>query len=269
MAHGGPIGVFDSGLGGLSVVREIHALLPAEDLLYLADHALLPYGQRPDREIETRASRLVQWLVEAGAKAVVIACNTATAAGAEVLRARFALPIIAMEPAVKPAALVTRSGVVGVLGTGGTLASSRFAGLLARYADDMEVITRPAPELVEAVETGTPDTRRHLVELALRPLLDAGADVIVLGCTHFPFLRGEIEAVCGPSVQLIDTGPAVARELRRRLDEAGLRAPAGRPGRVEFRTTGDPDAVAARLQHLWGTPAVLRRGVLTGSPVTG
>lgn len=267
MVRTAPIGVIDSGLGGLSVLREIRAALPAEDLVYLADHERFPYGNRDAREVRQRLHALVASLVDEGARAIVLACNTATAAAADALRAAHDVPIIGMEPAVKPAARATRTGVVGVLGTGGTLRSARFAALLQRYADDLEVITRPAPELVEAVEHGDPDHRARLVRRAVEPLLARGADVIVLGCTHFPFLRLEIEAACGGDVTLIDTGPAVARELRRRLHETE-RPPAGRdPGTTRIWTTGDALIVQARLERMWpGAPAPEHRPVVA---VTG
>lgn len=249
MAQTAPIGVFDSGFGGLSVLREIRALLPAASLLYCADHAWMPWGERGDVSVRARSHAVADALVAAGARAIVLACNTATAAAAESLRGALALPVIGMEPAVKPAAAATRSGVIGVLGTGGTLASARFSGLLERFADGLEVVTRPCPELVELVETSAPgDPRRQpLVDAAVEPLLQAGADVLVLGCTHFPFLRAEIERAAGPDVVVIDTGPAVARELVRRLGDA---MPG--PGADErFWTTGDAARLQLRLDILW------------------
>lgn len=253
MTRPAPIGVFDSGFGGLSVLRAIRSALPSEDLIYCADHAWLPWGERDGDFVRERSRVLASALVGAGAKAVVVACNTATAAAADDLRAMFDLPVIGMEPAVKPAAAATRSGIVGVLGTGGTLASSRFSALLERYGAGLEVITRPAPELVTAVEREDSAGRRELVAAAVEPLLARGVDVIVLGCTHFPFLRAEIEAVAGPDVTIIDTGTAVARELERRLGTAGSRGPGGRAGRERFWTTGDAETLAPTLQRLWGS----------------
>ena len=252
MSVASPIGVFDSGFGGLSVLRAVRAALPAEDLIYCADHAWLPYGERSADTVRSRARVLTGALQAAGAKAVVVACNTATAAAADILRREFELPIVAMEPAVKPAVAATRSGVVGVLGTGGTLASARFAGLLDRYGNGLEVLTRPAPELVEAVETGDEADRSACVAAALEPLLARGADVLVLGCTHFPFLRAEIEAIAGPGVEVIDTGPAVAGELVRRLRGEDLLGTSTDPGATRFWTTGDPGALRPILQRLWG-----------------
>lgn len=252
MTDAAPIGVFDSGFGGLSVLRAIRSALPAEDLIYCADHAWLPWGERDVEFVRERARILAGALAGAGVKAVVVACNTATAAAADGLRDESDLPVIAMEPAVKPAAAATRGGIVGVLGTGGALASARFSALLDRYGSGLEVLTRPAPELVEAVETDGPEQRRARIADAVGPLIDRGADVIVLGCTHFPFLRADIEALVGPDIAVIDTGAAVARELVRRLEAGGLTAPASHPGNERFWTSGDPQALEPALRRLWG-----------------
>lgn len=253
MATAGPIGVFDSGFGGLSVLHAIHRALPAEPLLYCADHARLPWGERGTAEVCQRARAIVTVLRDEGARAIVIACNTATAAAADALRAEYDVPVIGMEPAVKPAAAETRSGVIGVLGTGGTLASARFSGLLERYANGLRVVTRPSPELVELVETTRPGdpSRQPTVDRAVAPLLEAGADVLILGCTHFPFLRPEIERAAGDRVVLIDTGPAVARHLADTLARAGERRAPGSTGEQRFRTTGDPAALNGILDTLW------------------
>jgi len=249
-----PIGVFDSGAGGLSVLRQIRTLLPQEDLLYVADTAWVPYGPRPPEQVLTRSRQITRWLVEHGAKAVVIACNTATAAAAATLRDEFGvLPIIGMEPAVKPAAAATHKGVVGVLATAGTIGSTRFSALLARFADGIEVVSRPSPELVELVERG--DLRsahaRTVVRHCLDPLLARGADTIILGCTHFPPLRPLIEEVVGSSVAIIDTGAAVARQLQRRLAEQGLlREHHG--GDTRVYVTGPAEAAHTALAAVWG-----------------
>lgn len=254
-----PVGVFDSGLGGLSVLRHARQRLPAEDFLYVADSGHAPYGERSAEWIRARSTTLAQFLVDRGAKALLIACNTATAAAAQTLRERWpALPVIGMEPAVKPAAEATRSGVVGVLATTGTLASSRFAALLDTFGRDIHVVTRPGSGLVEAVEHGAPDTpeTRALVASHVEPLLAEGADVIVLGCTHYPFLRAMIEQVAGPGVSVIDTGDAVARQLERRLDEAGLRRTSGR-GCERFLSSQPGAAAEHALCRLWHADARL------------
>lgn len=254
------IGIFDSGVGGLSVLREIRVLLPEADLLYIADSAHVPYGNKTPEFIVERARTLTRALVQRGAQAIVIACNTATAAAAPTLRAEWPqLPIIGMEPAVKPAAASTKTGVVGVLATVGTLASSRFAALLADFAKNVRVVTLPAPGLPEAVERGALDTpeTRELLGRYVRPLLEAEADTIVLGCTHYAFLKPALAALTGPGVTLIDTGPAVAQQLRRRLIACGLlvdEQPAARPrtpGKERFWTTGDPAQTTPTLRALW------------------
>lgn len=250
-----PIGVFDSGLGGLSVLREIRAVLPDEDLLYVADSGHVPYGDKPDSYIRDRSVALVGFLQERGAKAIVVACNTATAAAISHLRSEFSIPIVAMEPAIKPAVAATRSGVVGVLATVGTLASAKFAALLARYAGDVEVITQPCPGLVEQVERGDLDgpLTRSLLQHYTQPLLDRGADTLILGCTHYPFLAPLIADLVGAGVALIHTGPAVARQTARVLETHGLSAPAGRRGSEWFWTSGDPTALQPAVSRLWGS----------------
>lgn len=213
------IGVFDSGVGGLSVLHHIREALPEANLIYVADSGHVPYGDKSPEYIIQRSLSITQFLTGQGAEAIVIACNTATAAAAHALRAKFSLPIVAMEPAVKPAVSATRSGVVGVLATVGTLESARFAALLERYAGTVKIVTQGCPGLVEAVERGDLLGReaRMLVERYTAPLLDAGADTLILGCTHYPFLAPLIREVVGASVSLIDTGAAVARELKRRV----------------------------------------------------
>jgi glutamate racemase len=249
-----PVGVFDSGVGGVSVLREIRRALPAEDLIYLADSEYTPYGERPPALIIERSIAMVTLLERANVKAVVVACNTATGVAVDTLRETFTLPIVAIEPAVKPAASRTRSGVVGVLATTQTLASERFSKLVDAHAAGVRVVTQPSPGLVEVVEAGelsTPATR-SLVERYVRPLLDQGADTIVLGCTHYPFLSGVIQDVAGPNVTVIDPAVAVARELRRRLTSGGLLAPNTRLGSERFWTTGPPSQTRTVIAQLWG-----------------
>jgi glutamate racemase len=247
------IGVFDSGVGGLSVLKHIRAALPREDLLYVADSGHVPYGDKTADYIRERSLTLTQFLIDHGAAAVVIACNTATAAAAATLRERFALPVVAMEPAVKPAVAATRSGVVGVLATVGTLESARFAALLEQYAGDVEIITQACPGLVEQVEAGELDSpaTRVLVERYTQPLLAHGADTLVLGCTHFPFLKPLIAALVGPDVRLVDTGEAVARQLARRLAVVPAR-PNGASPNERFWSTGDLATARRIVAKLWG-----------------
>ena len=252
-----PIGVFDSGVGGLSVLRAIHLELPSETLLYVSDNGHGPYGEHGDAAIVERALLLSRSLQAAGVKALVLACNTATAVAVDRLRAAVRLPIVGIEPAVKPAATHSASGVIGVLATSATLASARYASLVARHASTHNVIGRACPEWVDLVEQGKlsgPLTERAIRREVL-PLLDAGADTLVLGCTHFPFLRPVIAAVAGPAVRLIDPAHAVARQLHHRLVAECLLDP-GQHGEVRFLTTGVRAQLDALLTHLWpGAPA--------------
>ena len=248
-----PIGVFDSGVGGLSVLREIRHELPAEDLIYVADSGYAPYGDRPEDYVRGRAIAIMEFLRAQHVKAVVVACNTATGIAVDALRARYTEPIVAIEPAVKPAAAQTRTKIVGVLATTQTLAGQKFAKLVSTHAGDVEVLTQACPGLVEQVERGafSSASTRSLVEQYLRPMLDRGADTIVLGCTHYPFVSDVIRDVAGPSVSLIDSAGPVARELRRRLHVNGLLATEPRTGTETFWTTGSPEQVAAVIEQLW------------------
>ncbi|MDB5802483.1 MAG: murI [Rhodocyclales bacterium] len=249
-----PVGVFDSGVGGLSVLREIRARLPHEYLIYCADSGFAPYGSRSAEEICERAFFLSQFLLQRSCKALVIACNTATAAAAAPLRQQWPdLPIIGMEPAVKPATAATRNGVVGVLATVGTLASARFAALLDTFGNDVDVLTQPCPGLMECVERGELDTpaTRALLDSYLQPLLQAHADVIVLGCTHYVFLRSLVQELAGSDVRLIDTGAAVAAQLERKLIAASALALPQRPGNESFWVSGNDAHMDATLQFLW------------------
>lgn len=255
MADGAPIGVFDSGVGGLSVLHEIRARLPHESLIYLADCGHVPYGEKTPEYIRARCRAIAEFLLRRGAKALVLACNTATAAAAADLRELYPqLPIVAMEPAVKPAAEATRSGVVGVLATTGTLKSARFAALLDRFASDVRVITQPCPGLVERIELGDlsgPQTR-ELLQGYVAPLLAEGCDTLILGCTHYPFLRPLLRELVPADVSLIDTGAAVARQLERLLCSRELLADS--PGKkIELWTSGAVEALERVLPALWGS----------------
>ena len=255
-----PIGVFDSGVGGLSVLREIRRELPAEDLIYVADSGYAPYGDRPEDYVRGRAIAIMEFLRAQDVKAVVVACNTATGIAVDALRARYTEPIVAIEPAVKPAAAQTRSKIVGVLATTQTLAGQKFAKLVSTHAGDVEVLTQACPGLVEQVERGalTGSSTRALVEQYLRPLIDKGADTIVLGCTHYPFVGDVIRDVAGSSVSIIDSAGPVARELRRRLQVNALLAAESRTGTETFWTTGSPEQVASVMEQLWSHSVEVR-----------
>lgn len=247
-----PVGIFDSGVGGLSVAMAIRQLMPDLDLVYVGDSGNVPYGGHEQAFIRQRARRIADFLVRREVRAIVIACNTATAAAASDLRTTLSIPVVGMEPAVKPAATATRTGIVGVLATAGTLASARFAGLLDRFGEGVTVLTEPCPDLVSLVERGNldgPDTERR-VSAHVTHLIGAGADTLILGCTHFHFLRGVIERQAGPGVSVIDTGPAVARQLSRVLDNDGQGAARGE-GRMEMFASGNVAAFSATSRLLW------------------
>jgi len=253
-----PVGVFDSGVGGVSVLGAIRELLPQEHLIYVADSRHAPYGDRPREFVTERATTLILYFVERSAKAVVVACNTATGIAVEMLRQRFPdLPIVAIEPALKPAVAVSSTGVVGILATRGTLTSEKFKRLLDMHGQRGKIVTQVGAGLVEQVERGELDgpATRTLVERALDPLLTAGADTIVLGCTHYPFLIPVIQEVAGPRITLIDPAVAVARELGRQLESRGLRCADQERGPVEFLTSGTPEDVQCVLARLWPDPA--------------
>lgn len=255
MANNAPVGVFDSGIGGLSVLREIHQRLPLESLLYLADSAHVPYGEKSAEYIRARCQRIAEFLLKQGAKALVVACNTATAAAVNDLRAHYPLlPLVGMEPALKPAVAQTQSGVVGVLATTGTLNSARFAALLERYSGSTRILTQPCPGLVELIEEGQLDglETRYLLEQLTAPLLEKGCDTLILGCTHYPFIKPLLQQILPPSVRLIDTGAAVASRLQQVLAERDALADGEIPASVHFWSTGDTEQTARVLPKLWG-----------------
>jgi len=258
------IGVFDSGVGGLSVLHHIRHELPQARLVYVADSGHVPYGDKPSSYIEQRSHTLARFLIAQGASAIVIACNTATAAAAASLRSQFDIPIIGMEPAVKPAVAATRSGVVGVLATTGTLESARFAALLERYGEEVKIITQGCPGLVEQVERGDLDgiTTRELIVRYTSPLLARGADTLILGCTHYPFLAPLISEVVGNDITLVDTGAAVAKQLQRRIHtELREPDPVGKPdseGKYDerFFTSGTVEQASRIMSLLWHNDVV-------------
>ncbi|MDP3777206.1 glutamate racemase [Methylotenera sp.] len=248
-----PIAVFDSGVGGISVLQHIHALLPNEQLLYVADSLHAPYGNKSPQEIQSRCINITDFLISKNAKAIVVACNTATAAAIDMMREKYNLPIIGMEPAVKPAAEASRNGIIGVLATTGTLKSAQFAGLLESYGRNVKVVTQACVGLVECVERGELQIENtlRLVKKYCQPLLEEGADTIVLGCTHYPFVRPLIERVVGDNVTLIDTGAAVAKQLQKRL--AGLDLLSTNPvlADVKFWTNSQAFDAEQVIEALW------------------
>ena len=253
----GPIGLFDSGVGGGTVLRHIRRLLPHEDVLYLADQAHCPYGARPATEVRALATANAQWLLGQGAKLIVVACNTASAVALHRLREQFpGVPFVGMVPPLKPAAQYTRTGVVGVLATPTTLHGELLQDVVRQWAAGLTVVSRVGHGLVELVEDGQLDgpevqacLRRHLDWL-----LAAGADTVVLGCTHYPYLLPVIRRLVGPSVTVLEAGEAVARQVQRVLEaQRLLREPKGQTGQIRYYTTGDPTHLA-RLVRMLGLP---------------
>ena len=256
-----PIGVFDSGVGGISVLKHIHALLPIEDLIYLADSKYAPYGNKTAQEITQRCLILCDDLLQKNVKAIVVACNTATAAAIDTLRETFNIPIIGMEPAVKPAAEASKNGVIGVLATVGTLKSAQFAALLESYGRNVKVVTQACVGLVECIERGelhTPETKA-LIRLYATPLLAEGADTIVLGCTHYPFVKDAIREIVGDKICLIDTGAAVAKQLKRQLEEKDLLSASKQKAEVKFWTNSEAENASQVTEKLWGNHVEERR----------
>lgn len=257
-----PIGITDSGLGGLSVLQQALCELPHERFVFLADQSWMPYGDKPVHEITARVMALANWFHKRPCKSLVLACNTATAAAAEAVRNQYSnWPVVGIEPAVKPAAMMSRTGTVGILGTSNTLASERFRALVARFETVAEVIAQPCPGLVELIESVPMDQNKILESLKpnVESLMSRGADVIVLGCTHYPFVRQEILSLVGSEVQIIETGLPVAKQLKNRLAEQQLllEQPSGGASssmieRVQFLTTSNADVFKQGLVGLLG-----------------
>ena len=272
------IGLFDSGSGGLSVLREIVRLLPDEKYVYYSDNAHCPYGEKSPEFIRERCREIVRLLLDKGADIIVVACNTATAAAIQVLREEFPVRFIGMEPAVKPAALGTRTGVVGVLATAGTLKGSKYLTTKGNFEDGCTIVEHVGQGFVELVENGNleGEAAEDVVRSSLQPLLDAGADTIVLGCTHYPFLLPVLRKLAGPGVRFIDPAPAVARHLiyvmvqERLLSEREAtralakvielaekeamgqkRPPLGAAPAVELISSGDPTPLQRMFRSIW------------------
>lgn len=267
-----PIGIFDSGLGGLSVWRQVVHHLPSESLVYLADQAHVPYGQRSSQEIRAFCIEIARQLLASDCKAIVVACNTASAVALDCLRQAFPdLPILGLEPAVKPAVELTRSGVVGVMATPATFQGELYRATVGRWARDVQVVEQVCIGLADLVERGEleGDGCDALLRSFLAPMLAAGADTIVLGCTHYPFVIESIRRLVGPTLAVLDPAPAVARHLGDVLSRHGLLCSQDGSSRHQFFTSGCPEAfdrAAARLvgatsnsQHLvWQNAHLLR-----------
>ncbi|HVN54029.1 MAG TPA: glutamate racemase [Anaerolineaceae bacterium] len=256
-----PIGIFDSGVGGLSVLRAVQARLPGAPIVYLADQGHVPYGPRPLEQVRDFATRITGFMLDQGACLIVVACNAASAAALRHLRERFpATPFVGMEPAVKPAAEHTRTGTVGVLATPATFQGALYGSVIERFAQGVTVLEDTCPGLVGQIEAGELNgpLTRHILETALRPMLDRGIDTIVLGCTHYPFVIPLIQSIAGPDVRVIDPAPAVARQVERVLEAQNLLKtgadPAG-PAPVRFITTGDAFRFRCQIDQLLGVQA--------------
>ena len=256
---GAPIGIFDSGVGGLSVWRQVVHHLPAESVVYLADQAHVPYGQRCAAEIQGFCGGIAEQLLQLGCKAIVVACNTASAIALEPLRRAFPrVPILGLEPAVKPAVGLTRSGVVGVMATPATFQGELYRATVGRWAGDVRVVEQVCIGLADLVEQGELEGERCDAVLRgfLQPMLQAGADTVVLGCTHYPFVIEAIRRLGGPSLAVLDPAPAVARHLGEVLAREGLlrcaAAEALPAAQHRFFTTGDPTPFDRAVMRLVG-----------------
>ena len=248
------VGVFDSGVGGLSVLKAIRQNQPGVDLFYIADCAHAPYGSRAPEFIERRAKKIAGALIDAGAQVIVVACNTATTVAVQGLRSQFAIPIVAMEPAIKPAVTLSKTGVVAVLATERTLESASVKSLCRDFGAKARILLQACPGLVEQVESGelaTPRTR-HMLHDFIQPLLDQGVDTLVLGCTHYVFLRIAIQQIAGPQVQIVESSAAVAQQVTKQLGNKTLPGMHKPSGREIFFTTGSVDQAQIIFSQLWG-----------------
>lgn len=254
--------MFDSGVGGLSVLRALRTTLPSEDVIYLADQAHIPYGPKSKEKIKGFTVEITRFLLDQGSKLIVVACNTASAAALHALREEFpSVSFVGMEPAVKPAAESTHTGKVGVLATPTTFSGDLYASVVERFARHVTIYKSTCPGLVEEIEAGNLDTKktREIIEKALAPMLTAGIDTVVMGCTHYPFVIPLIEEITGPDVRAIDPAPAIARQARRLLEAKGLLNPGESPGNLTFYTSGDPKKFAELFSKLLGETGLVQQ----------
>jgi glutamate racemase len=246
------IGVFDSGIGGLSILDEALRQLPQHDYIYLADSANAPYGEKSSDWIAARSLSLCKHLANKGCDAIVIACNTATAEAIKQIRAELSIPIIGVEPGIKPAAMQSHNGIVGVLATEATLKSDKFNALLATLPDHCRFIKQAGAGLVPLIEAGKADSEETLDLLGkhLEPILDAGSDTLVLGCTHYPFLKKSIRKLLGDTITLIDTSDAVVRQLKRQLEALDQHSASSELGSVSFISSKNETSLLAMAKDL-------------------
>lgn len=248
-----PIGVFDSGVGGLSVLREIRNLMPNEDILYFGDQGHVPYGPRPMEQIQDFSEGITRFLLKERSKIVVVACNTASAAALKYLRQAFPnVQFVGMEPAVKPAAEKTQTGKVGVLATPATFQGALYASVVERFANGVELFQNTCNGLVQQIEKGNLDGEetRKILEGALHPMLEKKIDTVVLGCTHYPFVIPLIEKIVGENVRVIDPAPAVAKQVKRLLEAGEALNQKEQLGSTRFMTSGDVEVVKSSLKIL-------------------
>jgi glutamate racemase len=257
-----PIGIFDSGVGGLSVLRDIRVQLPSESVLYFADQGHVPYGQRKLEQVRAFAEEITRFLLHIGAKLIVVACNTASAAALSYLRQVFPrTPFVGMEPALKPAAESTRTGIVGILATPATFQGALYASVVERFGSGVIILQDTCPGLVGQIEKGELDTlaTREILAKALYPMLEQGIDTIVMGCTHYPFVIPMVKQIVGPEVRVIDPAPAVARQTVRLLDIGGLKTSSSTPGVICFFTSGKVARFRSQLPRLLGESGEIQR----------
>lgn len=256
-----PIGIFDSGVGGISVLRAIREQMPEESVIYFGDQGHIPYGPRPMEQIREFSEAITRFLLQQDAKIIVVACNTASAAALKSLRETFpAVQFVGMEPAVKPAAEHTHTGKVGVLATPATFQGALYASVVERFANGVELFQNTCPGLVQEIEQGNlsgPETRK-ILEDALGPMLEKNIDTVVLGCTHYPFVIPLIQQIVGDRVRVIDPAPAVAKQTGRLLEANDIKSNSRSKGDVMLYTSGDPDDLKALLPTLLGASGEIR-----------
>jgi glutamate racemase len=277
-----PIGIFDSGVGGISVLRAIRGQLPGESIIYFGDQGHIPYGPRPLDQIKAFSEEITIFLLKHHVKIIVVACNTASAAALKYLRETFPhVQFVGMEPAVKPAVEHTRSGKVGVLATPATFQGALYASVVERFANEVELFQNTCNGLVQEIEEGNldGDRTREILEDALLPMLEKNIDTVVLGCTHYPFVIPLIEQIVGENVRVIDPAPAVARQVRRLLEAGGMMRQSPTHGAIKFYTSGDPRSLKSLLPVLlgedgnvekveWMTDSVIATGTNSGEAIS-
>jgi glutamate racemase len=260
-----PIGVFDSGVGGLTILTSLRQLLPNEDYIFFGDTGHLPYGNRTEAEVTEFALEISKFLIDQGVKMIVVACNTASQAALNTLRATYSIPFVGVVPAIKPAARLTRHGRIGIIATNQTAKATYLRHLIDDFADGIEVEAIGSPDMVELVEQGKFDgpVVEEILHQALQPMLDKGIDVLVLGCTHFPALRPAIERIVGKQVQVIDSGAAIARRVHAILETENCLHPySPTGGNLTVWCSGDPVSFSQVASDLLGYPVQARKAAL-------